>query len=167
MKTITITTKCTGSVYTTTTVQGCRGSCTSSPETAVARLAKQLFGPLLTKIERLGTGANLTEEKWAIEALGEPIAWCWASGEIEITAYMPKNTIQIAVGPYEALQNEIAFCIAAHVNGVSELRVPGVAQATTPKSKADAIEAWLSWCAARRTKRITWNISKDKLKAAA
>lgn len=166
MKTITITTNCDSSGYHTNTVQGCRGCCTASPEAAALRLAVKLYGTLLKSVKHIGPGAMLLEDKFEVTTVGDPIAWCWASGLIEIGAYLPAGAIEIAKGPYEQLQRELSVA-ARHAKGSTNLLVPGVPEAATQKLKGDALETWLIWCAKRRTKRITWAIADEKVKAAA
>ena len=80
------------------------------------------------------------------------VAWCWASGLIEIGDSMPLKSpdgggaIQIATGPKYALQGYIET-VARHGYGASEgkLLVPGVPEADGMKAKGDALEQWLVW----------------------
>lgn len=85
------------------------------------------------------------------------VAWCWASGLIEIGDSMPPSSsdgggaIQIATGPKYALKGYIEH-EARHGYGASEgkLLVPGVPEADGMKAKGDALEQWLDWINKRR-----------------
>lgn len=78
------------------------------------------------------------------------IAWCWASGLIEfgLEADMPQGSIKIAEGQERALRYAIAAA-ARHGRGANEgkLLVPGVPEAPSQVAAADALDAWLKWCA--------------------
>ena len=81
------------------------------------------------------------------------VAWCWASGLIEIGDAMPAakpnggGAIQIAEGPKYALKGKLG-AVARHGKGASagRLLVPGVPEADSEDAKADALAAWLVWC---------------------
>ena len=85
------------------------------------------------------------------------VAWCWASGLIEIGAEPPADkeegsgVIVIATGPKYALKSAIDV-LARHGKGVSEgkLLVPGVPEASDSEAALVALESWLKWCASRR-----------------
>lgn len=85
------------------------------------------------------------------------LAWCWASGLIEIGDTVPSDgAIQIASGPKANLQGRLSV-LARHGQGASAgmLLVPGVPEADSQQAKGDALAAWLAWCAwcARRPSR--------------
>ena len=81
------------------------------------------------------------------------VAWCWATGLIEIGDAMladgrdGSGAIEIARGPKYALMgclSEFARRGKGHSRG--ELLVPGVPEAETQETKGDALGAWLTWC---------------------
>jgi hypothetical protein len=80
------------------------------------------------------------------------VAWCWASGLIEIGDEMPADTafgsgaIEIARGPKCALKPALEVK-ARHGHEIGVLLVPGVPEAETKKEAGDALAAWLDWCA--------------------
>lgn len=81
------------------------------------------------------------------------VAWCWATGLIEIGDAMPSDNpdgsgaIEIARGPKCALKVRLETA-ARHGKGASggKLLVPGVPEAEGSKAKADALSEWLFWC---------------------
>lgn len=85
------------------------------------------------------------------------VAWCWASGLIEIGDQMPadgpsgEGAIFIAKGPNVELSRQLAH-VARPGQGKSAglLLVPGVPEAEDQQAKADALAAWLDWCGRRR-----------------
>lgn len=87
------------------------------------------------------------------------VAWCWASGLIEIGDAMPADradgsgAIQIATGPRYALEGQIT-ALARHSRdiGVDRLFVPGVPEAGDPRAAVDALVAWLKRCGGLRRK---------------
>ena len=82
------------------------------------------------------------------------VAWCWASGLIEIGDKAPgdkadgSGVIVIANGPKSGLYGVLSV-LARQGQGVSagKLLVPGVPEAETPDFGADMLRAWLIWCA--------------------
>jgi len=82
------------------------------------------------------------------------VAWCWASGLIEIGEAMPPDdadgggAILIASGPKALLEQRLNV-LARHGKGASagKLLVPGVPEADTQQHKCDALGAWLAWAA--------------------
>jgi hypothetical protein len=87
------------------------------------------------------------------------VAWCWASGLIEVGDVPPPESpdgggaIVIAEGPRSFLSGCLS-AVARHGKGKSEgeLLVPGVPEADGQKAKADALSQWLTWCAKRNGK---------------
>lgn len=85
------------------------------------------------------------------------VAWCWASGLIEIGAALPPDApdgggaIEIARGPKYALKGHLSV-VARHGKGASsgQLLVPGVPEAETQDAEVGALGAWLTWCGKRR-----------------
>lgn len=81
------------------------------------------------------------------------VAWCWASGLIEIGDAMPAGTpdgdgaIEIARGPRFALKGQLRV-VARHGKGDGEgqLLVPGVPEAEGQWAKGAALAQWLAWC---------------------
>ena len=86
--------------------------------------------------------------------LKKQVAWCWASGLIEIGDAMPADgpdgagAILIAEGPWDYLHMALGT-FARHGQGESRdlLLVPGVPEAEDQQAKGDALEAWLNRCA--------------------
>jgi hypothetical protein len=83
------------------------------------------------------------------------VAWCWASGLIEIGDKAPDNkadggVIVIAHGPKNALKTVLEG-VARHGKGASAgvLLVPGVPEAANGSDAVDALTAWHDWCAKR------------------
>ena len=82
------------------------------------------------------------------------VAWCWATGLIEIGDKAPEDitdgsgVIVIASGPKFGIYGLLSV-LARQGQGASagKLLVPGVPEAKTPDDKADALSAWLNWCA--------------------
>ena len=82
--------------------------------------------------------------------LSPQVAWCWASGLIEIgnEDAMPEGAILIATGAKAYLTGTIS-ALARIGRGASEgkLLVPGVPELDDQKAKGDALARWLKWCA--------------------
>lgn len=82
------------------------------------------------------------------------VAWCWASGLIEIGDEMPADSddgsgaIPVAAGPKAFLKGALD-AVARHGYGASsgKLLVPGVPEASSQKEACDALSKWLTWCA--------------------
>lgn len=87
------------------------------------------------------------------------IAWCWASGLIEIGATLPPDgpngggAIEVARGPAYALKGRLGV-VARHGQGASagRLLVPGVPEADNQRAKGDALGVWLTWCGRRKSR---------------
>ncbi len=85
--------------------------------------------------------------------LREQVAWCWASGLIEIGDELPADgpdgggAIEIARGPKFALKSQLQVVARAGM-GASEgcMLVPGVPEVESQEAKAEALAAWLLWC---------------------
>ena len=122
-----------------------------------------------------GWGA-VVEKLWAefkhrgggVTTAGQPdlraqVAWCWASGLIEIGDKAPEDTadgagaIVIATGPRSELLKAIK-AVARHGEGANagKLLVPGVPEAENPRAGLDALIVWLAWCANRNSKQVRW-----------
>lgn len=89
------------------------------------------------------------------------IAWCWASGLIEIGDELPADSpdgsgaIEIARGPAYALIAAMEVA-ARHGYQRGELLVPGVPEAATEREKGDALVAWIAtWRGRKRSRRDT------------
>jgi hypothetical protein len=88
------------------------------------------------------------------------VAWCWASGLIEIGDKLPDDdaagggAILIASGPQCELV-AILGVLARHGKGTSagKLLVPGVPEADHMEEAADALSEWLDWCSKRNGKK--------------
>lgn len=82
------------------------------------------------------------------------VAWCWATGLIEIGDDLPTDAsdgsgvIEIARGPRYALVERIDVLARHGYHG--ERFVPGVPEAQTQQDKIDALATWLTWCAKRK-----------------
>lgn len=99
------------------------------------------------------------------------MAWCWASGLIEVGDREPaiqadgSGPIVIARGPKFALKS-VLDALARHGRGHSEgqLLVPGVPEAGSQREAGDALEEWLTWCASSRSARrdgVTFTSMKE------
>lgn len=87
------------------------------------------------------------------------VAWCWASGLIEIGDKPPADNenggpIVIATGPKSFLASHLDV-VARHGKGASagKLLVPGVPEASDQDAAADALSSWLDWCAKGKRNR--------------
>lgn len=97
------------------------------------------------------------------------MAWCWASGLIEVGDAAPAESadgggaIVIAEGPKAFLEGMLSV-VARHGYGASagKLLVPGVPEADGQQAKGDALAAWLAWCAKRNGKNgVMFNTGKE------
>ena len=87
------------------------------------------------------------------------VAWCWATGLIEVGDAMPvgspdgSGAIEIARGPKYSLKGHLAV-VARHGKGASagKLLVPGVPEAEGECAKSDALDEFLAWCAKRKNR---------------
>lgn len=79
------------------------------------------------------------------------MAYCWASGLIELGDQIPEGALPIAAGPASSLKSWVSV-VARHGYGASagQLLVPGVPEAER-KDALKALQEWISWC--RRTYR--------------
>jgi hypothetical protein len=88
------------------------------------------------------------------------VAWCWASGLIEVGDQVPAydsaggGAIEIATGPKSSLFGVLS-AVARLGKGESagSLVVPGVPESDSQQAKGDALEAWLHWCASGNGKK--------------
>jgi hypothetical protein len=86
------------------------------------------------------------------------MAWCWATGLIELGDAMPEagangnGAILIATGPKYALKGRLSAA-ARHGRGDSagKLLVPGVPEATNDSEKLAALDEWLGWLGKRKS----------------
>lgn len=96
------------------------------------------------------------------------VAWCWASGLIEVGDQPPSDgsdgsgPIVLARGPKSSLT--VALNVTARrglgANG-GKLFVPGVAEAERGTAGVDALCNWLEWCAKRTVnhcKDVVWEV---------
>ena len=85
------------------------------------------------------------------------VAWCWATGLIDIGDSMPTDSadgsgaIEIARGPKYALKGRLEV-VARHGYTKGQLLVPGVPEADSQEAKGDALAAWLAWCGKRKNR---------------
>jgi hypothetical protein len=81
------------------------------------------------------------------------VAWCWASGLIEIGESMPSTgtPLEIARGPKYSLEGQLSV-FARHGMGDShgKLLVPGVPEVDNQRAAVRALEQWLDWINKRR-----------------
>lgn len=83
----------------------------------------------------------------------ESVAWCWASGVIEIGPQAPAPGEQgdecmvIAQGPAEQLESALRLLANPGLGACrKKLLVPGMAEAGTRQKARDALSDWLDWC---------------------
>lgn len=78
------------------------------------------------------------------------VAWCWASGRIDVGAEMPQNSadgsgaIQIASGPKSQLMLVLDMFALRHPTFGHA--VPGIDGAATQREAGDALAHWLANC---------------------
>lgn len=96
------------------------------------------------------------------------VAWCWASGLIEVGDAMPENkadgggAIAVAEGPKSELDLALNV-LARHGYGPGVRLVPGVPD---EPSAGNALAEWLRWCqkggkrASSRWPGVVWNSAK-------
>lgn len=98
------------------------------------------------------------------DAATQQVAWCWASGLIEVGDALPtidpdgNGPIQIARGPRAALLAQLNT-LARHGKGAgrSQLLVPGVPEARTSRDAVDALSVWVLWCGAHDSRDgVVW-----------
>ncbi len=153
---ITIRVKYSCGAHTTNTIAGKRASSTSSAKDAALLLCRKLWPEQLVEPVQVGRESALDtfEVEPPFDEKTKPqVAWCWASGLIEIGDKLPADSpggggaIQIAAGPAAALKLRLEL-LARHGQGASNgmLLVPGVPEAETQQEKGDALSAWLKWC---------------------
>lgn len=87
------------------------------------------------------------------------VAWCWASGLIELGEQMLApdadggGAIEIARGPKSALKARLQGMVRmGKGRSAGEMLVPGVPEAETDLAKADALHAFLKWASKGRTR---------------
>lgn len=83
----------------------------------------------------------------------ESVAWCWASGVIEIGPQAPAPGAQgdectvIAHGPTEQLERALRLLANPGLGACrKKLLVPGMAEAGTQQKARTALSDWLDWC---------------------
>ncbi len=78
------------------------------------------------------------------------VAWCWASGLIEIgdEDEIPDGGILVARGK-KAFITGVLAALCRHGRGESagKFLVPGVPEATSQDEAVDALSKWILWCA--------------------
>lgn len=98
------------------------------------------------------------------------VAWCWASGLIEIGDAMPEDkpdggAIKVADGPKSELDLAIGV-LARHGYKHGVRLVPGVPEAGDEAAAGSALAEWLRWCqkggkrASARWPGVLWNIAE-------
>ena len=82
------------------------------------------------------------------------VAWCWASGLIEIGTELPSsNAIEIARGPQFAIKGQLGvYARHGHGNNAGKLLVPGVPEAANQAEGMKALSQWLKWINKRKPK---------------
>jgi hypothetical protein len=137
----------------------CCGRCQNRSDDTELRCTIGGFATYRFKVCDRFKEAKQTEarEKPSRDDMRPQVAWCWASGLIEIGGRMPPNgpngggAIQIASGPKANLEACLG-ALARHGKGASagKLIVPGVPEANGQQAKGDALAAWLAWCSSKR-----------------
>lgn len=134
--------------------------------------------PTRTASPRTGTSTGITVTQMVCPRcscttyydMRPQVAWCWASGLIEIGDSTPtpeadgSGAVEIATGPKCSLKMALEI-VARHGRGNSagELIVPGVPEAADQQSAGDALHAWLKRCA--QLKRPAGILSDVKFRA--
>lgn len=80
------------------------------------------------------------------------IAWCWASGLIEIGETCPDRAIKFAHGPKGHLESIIS-ALARHGYGANarKLLVPGIPEAENQRAAGDVLKAFVAMAAKSRS----------------
>lgn len=99
------------------------------------------------------------------------VAWCWASGLIEVGDALPPDgksgggAIQIASGAKSELELALKV-LARHSRTSSALLVPGVPEAEGEEAAGAALKEWLKWCVgggkknAKRWPSVVWGAER-------
>ena len=112
---------------------------------ATGRSAQALFDALA------GSEAKPTAESVASQV----VAWCWATGLIEIGPVMPEGAIEIVRGP--AVDVEHAMEVSARHGYGGQLLVPGIPETQSQRMKGNALRDWIKWFAPRSRPSLAWN----------
>lgn len=125
----------------------CRSEHMESERISRPRLRKSTSGMVLKDLVCPHCGAKSCYD------MTPQVAWCWASGLIQVGDKMPADgpagdgAIKIAEGPKYALKSRLSV-VARHGYGSQEgqLLVPGVPEADSQDAKVDALINWLKLC---------------------
>lgn len=80
--------------------------------------------------------------------MSQQVAWCWATGLIEIGVTVPKGALLIARGPHCSLRAVVAGrARIGRGESAGKLLVPGVPEAAGQREGVAALDTWLKWCA--------------------
>lgn len=71
-------------------------------------------------------------------------AFCWRSGLIQFGRKVPEGAILVAEGPSKELRDLICATSRHAYNG-KDLLIPGVPEADTDETAADALERFIDW----------------------
>lgn len=138
-----------GGAYTTTTVRGCRASCTHSAQVAAAHMAEKLFGCALVRVEKVDDSNHFTT-RWIAHAAAEEYASVGDDGLLDVSPTIPVSNTAVAKGPGPALIKVVGG-LALFSPGPDPAHrfaeVPDMAQATSREEKDAVLLAWLRFCA--------------------
>lgn len=76
------------------------------------------------------------------------VAYCFRSGEVEVSRSAPQGAIALLRGRASALRDAVQ-ATARHSRKAGELLVPGVPEAASDNEALDAAAAWAKWVAKR------------------
>jgi len=87
------------------------------------------------------------------------VAWCWASGLIEIgdKEQVPEGGIVVAHGPTSSLKG-VLTAVARHGWERGQLLVPGVPEAADQREAGQALDKWLAWCGRSNGRRSNYGV---------
>lgn len=128
--------------YNTNQVFGFRSSSTSSAFEAAKGQRRKVFGEWgPTMLHNVDTPDGVYKCSGNL-----PIAWCWASGLVEVGHVLPDDAMPIAMGPEFNLLKELDVA-CRHGKGASSgsLLVPGVPEAPTVQEGLRALRAFIQW----------------------
>jgi hypothetical protein len=118
---------------------------------ASGRAAQQLFDVITKQVDKGAKAAEAAPAKVARQV----IAWCWATGLIEIGEELPDGAVEIVRGPAEQVHQEME--VAARHGYEGGLLVPGVPEARSQRAKGQALVVWAQWRGSRSRHGLNWN----------
>jgi hypothetical protein len=143
-----ITVRYSSGAYNTNQVFGFRSSSTSSARQAAEAQATKVYGLQMSEgslMQLPSTGGHLGTDVFKVSAR-LPIAWCGASGLVDVGHVLPDDAMPIAMGPRFNLLKELDVA-CRHGKGPSKglLLVPGIPEAPNEQEGLRALRAFIQW----------------------